>query len=87
VKITQNSLKPHGNFWGNPDNTSMAPLPMGYTSMGYTTMGYTSRDTRLDILLHRTYSSPKPIFELTFQGKNVYMNILSMFYFYNFPLN
>jgi hypothetical protein len=68
--------------WGYPD-TSTAPLPMWYTSMGYTPMRYTS--TALYFYTEHT-QFPGQFFKLILQGKNVYMNILSMFYFYNVPL-
>ncbi len=51
--------------WGNPD-TSMAPLPMWYTSMGYTPMRYTS--TALYFYTEHT-QVPSQFFKLTLQGK------------------
>jgi hypothetical protein len=51
--------------------------------MGYTPIRYTS--TALNLYTEHT-QVPSQFFKLTLQGKNVYMNILSMFYFYKVPL-
>ncbi len=84
VKYNANIPKNKRTFpsWGNPD-ISTAPLPMWYTSMGYTPMRYIS--TALYFYTERT-QVPSQFFLLTLQGKNVFMNILIMFYFFDVPL-